>query len=53
MNIRLILFNALCLLGAISVLADENLPVIKVGSEVYSNVTVTIITHPHRCFFHV
>ena len=45
MNIRLILFNALFLLGAISVLADENLPVIKAGSEVYSNVTVTIITH--------
>ena len=45
MKIRLILLNALCLFGAISVLADENLPVIKAGSEVYSNVTVTIVTH--------
>src|ERR1700722_9562063 len=44
MNIRLILFYALCLLGAISVLADEYRPVLKAGSEVYSNVTVTIIT---------
>ena len=44
MNIRLILFYALCLLGAISVLADENLPALKAGSDVYSNVTVTIIT---------
>jgi thiol-disulfide isomerase/thioredoxin len=44
MNIRLILLNALCLLGAISVLADENLPALKAGSEVYRNVTVTTIT---------
>ena len=44
MKIRLILIRSLCLLGAISVLADENLPTLKAGSEVYRNVTVTTVT---------
>jgi protein disulfide-isomerase len=44
MNMRFTIFTALWLLGAGSVWADEELPVLKVGSDVYSNVTVTSIT---------
>jgi thioredoxin-related protein len=44
MNMRLTIFAALCLLGAESVWADEKMPVLKVGSDVYSDVTVTTIT---------
>lgn len=34
----------LCLFGAIPVLADENLPLLRDGADVYHNVTVTTVT---------
>ena len=43
MNMRFTIFTALCLLGTGSVWADEKLPVLKDGSDVYSDVTVTTI----------
>jgi thioredoxin-related protein len=44
MNMRLTIFTALGLLGAVSVWADEKLPVLGAGNDVYSNVTVLTIT---------
>lgn len=44
MNMRLAIFTALGLLGAVSVWADEKLPVLKAGNDIYSNVTVLTIT---------
>ncbi|MGB7767456.1 MAG: thioredoxin family protein [Verrucomicrobiia bacterium] len=44
MNLRLTIVTALGLLGAMSVWADEKLPVLKAGSDVYSNVTVLSVT---------
>jgi len=44
MNMRLAMYPTLCLLGMVSVWADEKLPVLTVGSNVYSNVTVTAVT---------
>lgn len=40
MNLRFTIPLALALLGAISVRADEKLPVLRAGNNVYSNVTV-------------
>ncbi len=44
MNLRLTEITALGLLCAVSVWADEKLPVLKAGSDVYSNVTVLTVT---------
>jgi thioredoxin-related protein len=44
MNMRLTIITALCLFGTVSVWADEKLPVLKDGGDVYSNVNVTLIT---------
>ena len=44
MNMRLTIFTALGLLGAVSVWADEKLPMLKAGNGIYSNVTVLTIT---------
>jgi thioredoxin-related protein len=44
MNMRFSIFTALCLLGTVSVWADEKLPVLEAGIDVYSNVNVTLIT---------
>jgi protein disulfide-isomerase len=44
MSVRLTIFTALGLLGAVSVWADEKLPVLKAGNDIYSNVTVLTIT---------
>jgi thiol-disulfide isomerase/thioredoxin len=44
MNVRLTIFTALGLLGAVSIWADEKLPVLKAGNDIYSNVTVFTIT---------
>jgi disulfide reductase len=44
MNIRPTIFAILCLSGAMPVLADQQMPVLTVGSDVYSNVNVTMIT---------
>jgi len=44
MNLRFAIITALGLLGAMSVLADEQLPMLKAGNNVYSNVTVTAVT---------
>jgi thiol-disulfide isomerase/thioredoxin len=44
MNLRFAMVTALGLLGAMSVWADEKLPVLKAGSDVYSNVTVLTVT---------
>lgn len=44
MNLRLTMVAALGLLGAVSVLADEKLPVLRAGSDVYSNVTVLSVS---------
>jgi thiol-disulfide isomerase/thioredoxin len=41
-----------CLAFALSVRADETLPVLKVGSEVYSNVTVTSVSATDIYFSH-
>jgi thioredoxin-related protein len=44
MNMRLTIFTVLCLSGLMSVWADEKLPVLEAGGDVYSNVNVTLIT---------
>jgi thiol-disulfide isomerase/thioredoxin len=44
MNLRLTIVTALGLLGAMSVWADEKLPLLKAGSTVYSNVTVLTVS---------
>jgi thiol-disulfide isomerase/thioredoxin len=44
MNVRLAIFTALSLLGAVSVWADEKLPVLKAGNDIYNNVTVLTVT---------
>ena len=44
MNLRLIMVAALGLLGAVSVWADEKLPVLRAGTNVYSNVTVLSVS---------
>ncbi|HEX4343451.1 MAG TPA: hypothetical protein VH255_08670 [Verrucomicrobiae bacterium] len=50
MNIRTILF--LCFLAVSLCRADEKLPMLKVGSEVYSNVTVTSVSKTDIFFTH-
>jgi len=44
MNLRLTIITALGLLGAVSVWADEKLPVLKAGTDIYSNVNVLTVT---------
>jgi len=44
MNLRLTIITAMGLLGANSVVADEQLPLLKAGKNVYSNVTITAVT---------
>ena len=44
MNLRFTIITALGLLGAVSVWADEQLPVLQAGSDTYSNVTVLTVT---------
>jgi thiol-disulfide isomerase/thioredoxin len=44
MNLRFTIFTALCLLGAMSARADEKLPVLQAGADVYSNVTVLSVS---------
>jgi thioredoxin-related protein len=44
MNLRISILCALALSSALSVWADEQLPVLKVGTDVYSNVTVLSIS---------
>jgi thiol-disulfide isomerase/thioredoxin len=44
MNLRFTIIIALGLLGAVSVRADEKLPVLQTGNDVYSNVTVLTVT---------
>jgi len=44
MSTRLAIFTALSLVGAVSVWADETLPALKAGNDIYSNVTVLTIT---------
>jgi thioredoxin-related protein len=44
MNLRLAMLTALGLLGAVSIRADEKLPVLQSGSDVYSNVTVLSVS---------
>jgi len=44
MNPRFTIIIALGLLGAMSVRADEKLPVLQVGTDIYSNVTVLTVT---------
>jgi thioredoxin-related protein len=44
MNLRLTILAVLGLLGALSVRADEKLPVLQIGNNVYSNVTVLTVT---------
>jgi protein disulfide-isomerase len=44
MNVRLTIFTVLGLLGAVSVWADEKLPVLEAGNDIYSNVTVLTVT---------
>jgi len=44
MNLRFTVITALSLLGAISAVADEQLPMLKAGHNVYSNVTITAVT---------
>jgi cytochrome c biogenesis protein CcmG, thiol:disulfide interchange protein DsbE len=44
MNLRVTLITALGLLGAASVWADEKLPVLQAGTDIYSNVTVLTVT---------
>lgn len=41
---RLEIFIAFALLAAMTALSDENLPLLKTGSDVYSNVTVLTVT---------
>lgn len=44
MNLRFTIITALGLLGLMSVVADEQLPTLRAGNNVYSNVTVTAVT---------
>jgi len=44
MNLRFTVITALGLLGLMSVAADEQLPTLRAGKNVYSNVTVTAVT---------
>jgi len=44
MNLRLTMIATISLLGAVSVRADEQLPVLQAGSDTYSNVTVLNVT---------
>ncbi len=44
MNLRFTMITAIGLLGAASVRADEQLPVLQTGSDTYSNVTVLTVT---------
>ncbi|HXR48188.1 MAG TPA: thioredoxin fold domain-containing protein [Candidatus Limnocylindrales bacterium] len=44
MNLRLTIITALGLLGAVSVWADEKLPVLQSGTDIYSNITVLSVT---------
>lgn len=44
MNLRLAIITALGLLGAVSVRADEKLPVLQSGTDIYSNITVFSVT---------
>lgn len=44
MNLRILILLVLGLLGAVSVWADEQLPVLQVGTDVYSNVTVLSVS---------
>ena len=44
MNLRLTIITTLGLLGAIIVQADEKLPALQAGSDVYSNVTVLTVS---------
>jgi thiol-disulfide isomerase/thioredoxin len=44
MNLRLTIIAALGLLSAVSVRADEKLPVLQAGTDIYSNVTVLSVT---------
>ena len=44
MNLRLTILTALGLLGAVSVWADEQLPVLQAGTDIYSNVTVLTVS---------
>ncbi|HXR04446.1 MAG TPA: thioredoxin family protein [Verrucomicrobiae bacterium] len=44
MNLRFTAFAVLGLLGPMSVVADEQLPALRAGNNVYSNVTITAIT---------
>ncbi len=44
MNLRFTIVAALGLLGAVSVWADEKLPVLRAGTDTYSNVTVLSVS---------
>jgi len=44
MNLRFTIVTALGLLGALSARADEKLPVLQAGTDIYSNVTVLNVT---------
>ena len=44
MNLRFTTITALGLIGLMSVIADEQLPLLRAGKNVYSNVTVTAVT---------
>ena len=44
MNLRFTIVTALGLLGAVSVRADEKLPVLQAGTDVYSNVNVLSVS---------
>jgi protein disulfide-isomerase len=44
MNLRFTLVAALGLLGPMSVVADDHLPMFKAGNNLYSNVTITAVT---------
>lgn len=44
MNTRFTIFTALCLLGSMPGLADEKLPVLKVGNDIFTDVVVTTLT---------
>ena len=44
MNLRISVLFALGLSGAVSAWADEQLPVLQVGTDIYSNVTVLSVS---------
>ena len=44
MNLRFTIITAIGLLGAVSVRADEKLPVLQAGTDTYSNVTVLTVS---------